>query len=1193
MAYYAHAPTQLPHVPGVTGQYVAQNGDSAGAGPATTMHHKATPRPPIDPRVGSDVRRFHKLERRMEMAEKANHALFDEAARLQTDLKAALDMQTASSEAAEKERRAIQDETRRASEVYAQEMKVVIDHVKRTDLRAAAAEKRAKELEAKLRHIEDVMQSERSHQQPAMQAVHAGLALGSQQTEKLNTQLQDLQGAVNDALTKLGYRCSNVEQGCADLQRGLEQSAALWGKQKSTNETHSARQASMERSMHELSSQLDAKLLSTVASSAQALSQRIDKVAADSQESIRSTTSRFDAVLESTRQGMSQATEAMGRRLSEMDESIQRVEGTFKADLQRVAGQLTGGLSTLSNQGQQMNAQLQAEIKARQSDAQNLVKTITSTAENFTIRTQRLESGLQALSTALGNETSHVKASLIKQAEVFEQLAQRTARQFDDMRKEWDMRANQQQSELTREIAALKEATDTVVSQLDQGSELLERELAATRESLSTVINAEILARQRREEELKEDILKLNEQDTSQHYEATSSVEQLADITTKVCDELQRKIEAGLTEQKQLLNVLQDSTQTRLEQVVKHIGQTESKVTDNLAGIVQDVDQERKHASKAVEGLEHRTVQQVDMLEKKFEQVPIQIHDAVQQLNLLRAEVMARLEQETQQSAARLDEVHLALSRKADATVLNKTVESVRGRLGNAEEKTLKVEGELKRLRVDGAKTPGANMADQFASDDMKSRFRTLEENVIRCMQYIADQLHKEHNGVSAASPFETGAPAAIPAWALDSLEEQGDHEDGDSVHGDGHRDRSGSASSYDEDEEDYSDDEDGMYSPSDGRASMEMPPPTLSAVPEETEPSDTGDSGSDGQGVALQGATPAAPSEQAESRVSQHDADADALNQSRHSTSGNDADAKRAELWKEEAGRIRSADDADDKDDGVAPTSKSTLVDAEESLGDDTTKDSTAANTSTSPLIEVESSNGSVRDDASQGSRPSTGKTVEGDVADGKSGKGDGDVAQAPAQLESDVSNDDRSADVDGRNSGRVDANHADVNNEEDRIATDSADNNDTEQPPDTDTTTRADNATPPTSGQPDATDGTEGIATHNDAAIHDDGENTSMESVHYGDPGTGSEDEINSVQSMTKNGTNAPTETDVNNTDASVPAPVPTASDDDSHAVDSMANAKDEAGAGGEGTVPTAPLQRNEATLHTPPPGVSQSTQ
>ena len=81
MAQYAHAPTQLPHVPGVTGQYVAQNGDSAGAGPATTMHHKATPRPPIDPRVGSDVRRFHKLERRMEMAEKANHALFDEAVR--------------------------------------------------------------------------------------------------------------------------------------------------------------------------------------------------------------------------------------------------------------------------------------------------------------------------------------------------------------------------------------------------------------------------------------------------------------------------------------------------------------------------------------------------------------------------------------------------------------------------------------------------------------------------------------------------------------------------------------------------------------------------------------------------------------------------------------------------------------------------------------------------------------------------------------------------------------------------------------------------------------------------------------------------------------------------------------------------------------------------------------------------------
>jgi hypothetical protein len=56
-------------------------------------------------------------------------------------------------------------------------------------------------------------------------------------------------------------------------------------------------------------------------------------------------------------------------------------------------------------------------------------------------------------------------------------------------------------------------------------------------------------------------------QDTAQHFEATSSVDQLAEITTKVCDELQRKIESGLSEQKELLNNLHTSTQTRLEQV--------------------------------------------------------------------------------------------------------------------------------------------------------------------------------------------------------------------------------------------------------------------------------------------------------------------------------------------------------------------------------------------------------------------------------------------------------------------------------------------------------------------------------------------------------------------------------------------------------------------------------------------------
>jgi hypothetical protein len=53
-----------------------------------------------------------------------------------------------------------------------------------------------------------------------------------------------------------------------------------------------------------------------------------------------------------------------------------------------------------------------------------------------------------------------------------------------------------------------------------------------------------------------------------------------------------------------------------------------------------------------------------------------------------------------------LDAVKLAVAHKADVTTLDRSVEAVRGRLGEGEGKMLEVEGEVKRLR-DGASGDG------------------------------------------------------------------------------------------------------------------------------------------------------------------------------------------------------------------------------------------------------------------------------------------------------------------------------------------------------------------------------------------------------------------------------------------------------------------------------------------------------
>jgi hypothetical protein len=272
------------------------------------------------------------------------------------------------------------------------------------------------------------------------------------------------------------------------------------------------RQAGMDRNIRDVVAQLDTKLLSTVAGSAQALSQRIDQAAHDSREAIREVVGRVDANLEANRHEAEQAQEVLRRQLAQVQPSVHTVEGSLRTELKQIAAEMSTAIATTSSRAQQVAAQLAAEVQARERAFAQLAVSTTATHEAGAARSQRLEGGLSALSAQMVKESDDASTALVKQTEVVERLADSTSHRLADLRSEWDMRSEQQQSQLNGEIATLKGATDAVVAQLDQGSQLLERELATTRDTLSTVIDAEIRSRQRKEEKMQEDLMKLNEQ---------------------------------------------------------------------------------------------------------------------------------------------------------------------------------------------------------------------------------------------------------------------------------------------------------------------------------------------------------------------------------------------------------------------------------------------------------------------------------------------------------------------------------------------------------------------------------------------------------------------------------------------------------------------------------------------------------
>jgi hypothetical protein len=310
---------------------------------------------------------------------------------------------------------------------------------------------------------------------------------GVKESRGLGADLTSLAGSAGDGIAKTAARCHALDQQVAELQRALERNAARWARQEEAAAAAAARQTELERALRDMASQFDAKLLSTVATAAQAASARTDAVAAGARDALQRAVARVEEGVEINRVAAAEARDVLGHKVAAAEEKVREVAATLRAEMHDTHGRLAAALAATSQRAQQAAAAVAAETLARDRAVGQLAAAASAAQQGGLARIDALEKGLSVLSARQAAESEIARATHVRSAEVIERLSETTAQRFSDLRAEWDMRAASQRAEISGDVTKLKVATEAVVDQLDQGSRLLERELGSTRDALAQV----------------------------------------------------------------------------------------------------------------------------------------------------------------------------------------------------------------------------------------------------------------------------------------------------------------------------------------------------------------------------------------------------------------------------------------------------------------------------------------------------------------------------------------------------------------------------------------------------------------------------------------------------------------------------------------------------------------------------------
>ena len=690
--------------------------------------------PPPPPQASSSqVRSIAQLEKRVQLGERANKALLEETARLQADLKQAIELHRNEFERDRQERGALSRTLRNQTHVNQR----LNGDLQTIDAKGTNQSQALVQTIASTRNLEG-----------AVVELQRQGAVGQRTMEATAARLQQLE--------------KTLEQRLAGDEAAIQQQASIL--ELLSKETREAknRAASLEQGLQGVAQ--------TATQQSQQLQQELRGVA-----------------------------EQLGQAVTE----IQRVSGEagagiarHDADVQRLAADLGGlrqSLDQVATQSAEWNNHLGADIQLLTQRHKDVAAAADGRHDQTLGRLHELQGTQDQDRSRLSDVVKKgLEVQTLKQADLETRVNTDIRVQFQEMVKmvqqdrgartdfEGECRASieNRSRALSTDLAAAQSMLATAVSkiQLDyrnsvarlhESIQLVERTMDASRNELAQVLDAEIRTRQKQETKTAGVLTGYNEAIAAQRGSLEQQLQDLTALTTRITEEtrsLAKKEVLGIKDQHARLMA---DTETRFSMTTVQLARLEQASSQVTSAITGQIELERKHTDSSVATLQERILAQLKLIEARVESLPPQVEQTHQRIETVRTEMGSRFTTEGTERGRELDLVRIALARKVDTELLDRSTEGLRQRVERGETRTAdivnqisEIDRELTGTKVMLGTTLKAEQAQRSEGDEeLRQALARQADASMRAVRDLSNQMQQMEGSMYSPPASHMASP--------------------------------------------------------------------------------------------------------------------------------------------------------------------------------------------------------------------------------------------------------------------------------------------------------------------------------------------------------------------------------------------------------------------------------------------------